>query len=98
MAVSDKTGRRRTAAHVLFAVAITLMVFALVIAVTGGGSIRPFGFRLSARGTLRPTLLAWLLATIAFRLLGPGERDAVAERRFRTQPAANESAASRYLV
>ena len=80
MAVSDQDGRRRTASRVLFGVAMALMVFALVISVTGGGAIRPFGVRVSARGTLRPTLLAWLLAVIAFRLIGPVERDAVAER------------------
>lgn len=80
MAVSDKDGWRRTASRVLFGIAMVLMVLALVVAVTGGGAIRPFGVRLSARGALRPTVLAWLLAAMAFRLIGPVERDEVAAR------------------
>lgn len=80
MTVGDKNDRRRTASRVLLAIAITLTVFALVVAATGGGSIRPFGVRLSAHATLRPTLLAWAVAAIAFRLLSPIERNAAAER------------------
>ena len=65
---------RRTATRVLFALALAAGVLAAVLAVIGGFSTRIAGIRLSARGAIRPFLVALFAGSIALRLLPEDER------------------------
>jgi len=77
---------RRTASRVLFVIAVAGVCLAAVLAVHGGFYIRIAGIRLSARGALRPLLVALLTGSIALRLLSPSERARLIDRAARIGP------------
>jgi hypothetical protein len=79
-------GRRAAISRVLFGIAFASAIAAVLLVLTGGFTIHPFGLRLSAHGALRPALLCLLSSTLAVRLL-PEQRQAqivgAAEHRMR---------------
>ena len=66
--------------RVLFALAVAGATLAVVLAATGGFTIRIAGVRVSAHGAIRPLLLSLLAGTIALRRLSPAERTAFIDR------------------
>ena len=66
--------------RVLFALAVAGATLAVVLASTGGFTIRVAGVRVSAHGAIRPLLLSLLAGAIALRRLSPAERTALVDR------------------
>jgi hypothetical protein len=61
--------KRRAISRVLAVAALAAAAAAIVLAATGGFTVRPYGIRVSAHGALRPALLAALFAGLAIRVL-----------------------------
>jgi hypothetical protein len=69
MPAARQEQRRATLARLLFALSLASGAAALMLAATGGFTVRPYGIRISAHGSLRPMLLALLLAALSLRCL-----------------------------
>jgi hypothetical protein len=64
----------------LFIAAAGLAGFGVLMELTGGFDVRPYGIRISAHGALRPLLLAILTGAAGFRLLADDEQERVIDR------------------
>jgi hypothetical protein len=72
--------QRHIASRILAALALAVLLFGIVIILTGGFSTRLYGIRLSAHGALRPILFALLCAALSLRLRPRSEQDALIAR------------------